>query len=196
MISAKEFLILGMVAHPPFDNTGVSGTELNKLIEERNIQQWSKLSFSSVYYTLNQLEKKKLLRVKDSDPDSNLQGEVGAPQKSFLVTSVGQKVLKNTVIHYFRNLDMNYEEMNLALASAFVFTEKEFLETIRNYKRRIDERIEIVRGRFIEDSKQNQKEILPIHVWALFSYAFHSLNANNDFLNKLIGKLEKGVRSA
>ena len=159
-----------MVAHPPYDITGVSGTELNKMIEKRNIKQWSRLSFSSIYYTLNQLEKKKLLKAKKLLDNSNPQSEVGAPQKLFIITPSGQRVLKNTVTHYFQNMDLNYEEMNLALASAFVFNDGEFLDIVRKYKRRINKRIEIVQGRFTEDSEQSQEKALPIHVWALFNF--------------------------
>jgi DNA-binding PadR family transcriptional regulator len=180
-----------MVAHPPFDVSGVSGTELNKLIVKRNIKQWSRLSFPSIYYSLNQLEKKKLIRAKEPSNDSKSYSDIGAPQKLFVVTPMGQRTLKSTVTHYFTNMDLNYEEMNLALAAAFVLDEKEFLEKVRNYKRRIDERIQIVQGRFNKDIRQNQNEDLPIHVWAMFNYAFSALNAKNEFLGNLIEKLEK-----
>ena len=180
-----------MIAHPPFDITGISGTILNELIEERNVKQWSRLSFSSVYYIITQLAKMKLIKAKEAISNTKAQSEVGAPQKLFIVTSTGQRILKSTVIHYFHKMDLNYQEMNLALAAAFVFEEKELLETIKNYKKRIDERIEVVRGRFQQDSKHEQQGDLPIHVWALFNYSFSSLNAKNEFLTELINKLEE-----
>ncbi len=194
-ISDKQFLVLGMIAHPPFDITGVSGTMLNELIEERNVKQWSRLSFSSIYYIITQLEKMKLIKAKETISNTKAQSEVGAPQKLFIVTSTGQRILKSTVIHYFHKMDLNYQEMNLALAAAFVFDDEEFLDTIKNYKKRIDERIEVVRGRFKEDSKYEQEGDLPIHVWALFNYSFNSLSAKNIFLKELIDKIEEKLNS-
>ncbi len=182
-----------MVAHSPYNETGISGTKLNKLIVERNIQQWSRLSFSSVYYTLNQLEKKNLITSKEVKTNSNSISDVGAPQKLFIVTPKGLKVLKKTVLHYFQNMDLNYHEMNLALAGAFVLTDKEFLNIIKQYTNRINERVAIVRGRFAEDSTHTHGDMLPIHVWALFNYAFYSLNAKNDFLKELTKKLELNI---
>lgn len=184
-----------MVAHPPFDKTGISGTELNRLIEKRNIKQWTRLSFASVYYTLNQLGKKKFIKAKKVEGYSNKQSDVGAPQKYFIITPRGRSLLKKTVLYYFQNLDLNYEEMNLALASAYVLSKKELLKIIRIHNKQIKKRVKIVHGRFEEDSEDLKGEEFPIHVWALFNYAFYSLNSRSKFLDELIGKLEQEIKS-
>ena len=81
-----------MVAHPSFDQTGISGTILNRQIEQRNVKQWTRLSFSSVYYVLNQLVKKGFIETRNSNQAENTSLSVGAPQKLFLVTEKGKKV--------------------------------------------------------------------------------------------------------
>jgi DNA-binding PadR family transcriptional regulator len=184
-----------MVAHPPYDRTGVSGTTLNQQIEQRQVKQWTRLSFSSVYYVLNQLEKKGLVKSKVSDQVENSHPNVGAPQKLFLVTTKGREILKSTVKEYFSRSNLNYKETNLALAASFVFTDEEFLETLKSHKKSLEERIAIVQRRYSEDRDGIPDVEIPIHFWALFNYAFYALNARMNFLDKLIVKLNKKIKS-
>ena len=191
-LSDKQFLILGMVGHSPYDELGISGTTLNELIEKRNIKDWTNLSFSSIYYILNQLVSKKLINTKGTKNSASTQSEVGAPQKVFLVTSKGKEVLKKTVIDFFKRSNLTYKEMNLALASAYVFKENDLLDILYVQRNLLKERISKVRLRYTEDKTEQSENEMPIHVWGLFKYAFGMLNARKKFLNELIIKIEEG----
>ena len=191
VLSDKQFLILGMVAHPPYNELGISGTKLNHLIEERNVKVWTRLSFSSVYYILNQLEKKRLITTKETDDYDTGHSEIGAPQKMFIVTDKGETILKETVIEYFQRSNLNYKEMNLALASAYVFEEKELLDILYYQKTLLEDRISVVRRRYTEDQSELSESDLPVHVWGLYKYAFGMLKARKKFLNEMILKIEE-----
>jgi PadR family transcriptional regulator PadR len=180
-----------MVGHPPYDDVGISGTTLNQLIEKRNVKDWTNLSFSSIYYILNQLETRKLIGTKEVETSDNVQSEVGAPQKKVIITTRGMKVLKNTVSDYFKQSNLTYREMNLALASAYVFDENEFLSILYVQKNLLEERMSKVRQRYTEDKTEQLESEMPIHVWGLFRYAFGMLNARKKFLNELIVKIEE-----
>ncbi|MFW9996835.1 MAG: PadR family transcriptional regulator [Candidatus Odinarchaeota archaeon] len=190
-ISAKEFFILGMVASQPTGTSGISGTTLNRLMRERNVEEWSRLSFSSVYYVLNQLEKKALIKASEASSEEEERSEVGAPRKLYTVTAKGKKVLKKTVKEYFNSDNLNYQEMNLALAAAHALSDSEFLTALRSNRKRLEERLNKVRGKYDEDRKGFEEEELPVYVWALFNYAFHSLQARKAFLDEVIERLEK-----
>ena len=184
-----------MVAHPPYDQSGISGTKLNHFIEKRNVKQWTRLSFSSVYYILNQLEKKGLVKSKTPEQSNDIPSTVGAPQKLFYVTTKGKHLLKTTTIEYFNRGNLNYQETNLALAAAFVLSEEEFLEVLQIHKKSLEDRITIVQNRYSEDRNGLSEETVPIHVWGLFNYAFSALNARNSFFNELIVKLSRKIDS-
>jgi DNA-binding PadR family transcriptional regulator len=177
-----------MVAHPPFDKSGVSGTVLNQFILERNVKEWARLSFSSVYYVLNHLEKKGFIRAKEQKMKKIKEG---APQKLFIVTLEGKRILKKTVIEYFKRMNLNYKEMNLALAAAYMLTDTEFLKLLRVHRKKMEERMNKVQFRYGEDRNGMKEEELPVHVWALFNYAFYALTARKEFLDELISKLER-----
>jgi DNA-binding PadR family transcriptional regulator len=180
-----------MVGHSPYDELGISGTTLNELIEKRNVKDWTNLSFSSIYYILNQLVSKKLIKTKGTKNSASTQSEVGAPQKVFLVTFKGKEVLKKTVIDYFKRSNLTYKEMNLALASAYVFKENELLNILYIQRNLLEERMSKVRLRYTEDKTEESGSEMPIHVWGLFRYAFGMLTARKKFLNELIIKIEE-----
>ena len=190
-LSDKEFLILGMVGHPPYDDIGISGTILNQLIEKRNVKDWTNLSFSSIYYVLNQLLTKNLIKTKSTNKVTARNLDVGAPQKKFLISPKGKELLKKTVSNYFNQSNLTYKEMNLALASAYVFDEKEFLDILYIQKKLLEERMAKVRQRYAEDKIEQPEIEMPVHVWGLFRYAFGMLNARKKFLNELILRLEE-----
>jgi DNA-binding PadR family transcriptional regulator len=181
-----------MVGHSPYDELGISGTTLNELIEKRNVKDWTNLSFSSTYYILNQLVSKKLVKTMGVEKSSLKQSEVGAPQKVFFITPEGKKVLKLTVNDYFKRSNLTYKEMNLALASAYVFKENELLDILYIQRNLLKERVSKVKLRYTEDKSEKEETEMPIHVWGLFRYAFGMLNARKKFLNELIIKIEEG----
>lgn len=56
--SLTEELILGLLAEQPRH-----GYQIEKLIEDREMRRWTEVGFSSIYYVLDKLEKKSLLKV-------------------------------------------------------------------------------------------------------------------------------------
>lgn len=55
-ISTTEVAILGLLSDRP-----MYGYEIEKIIEERKMRNWTSIGFSSIYYSLNKMEKKSLL---------------------------------------------------------------------------------------------------------------------------------------
>ena len=54
-ISLTEQLILGILAEGP-----QHGYHIEQIIKERDMRKWTDVGFSSIYYTLDKLEKKRL----------------------------------------------------------------------------------------------------------------------------------------
>jgi len=194
-LTDKQFLVLGMVGHTPYDKIGISGTVLNRLIIERNVKEWARLSFSSAYYVLNQLEKNGLLKSKKDETSIAGQQEAGAPRKLFTVTTKGKRVLKKTTMEYFSRDNLNYKEMNLALAAAYSLTDREFLKVLQSHRKSLIARINRVKGKYDEDRNGEIDEKLPLHVWGLFNYAFYTMNARKEFIDLMISKLEKKIET-
>jgi DNA-binding PadR family transcriptional regulator len=80
IMTEPELLVLGLVAEMPRH-----AYELHQEIERRGMREWTSIGFSSVYFLLDKLEKKRLVRSKA--PKS-----VKA-KKVFTVTAAGQKTL-------------------------------------------------------------------------------------------------------
>ena len=132
-----------------------------------------------------------MITTKETDDSDTGHSEIGAPQKMFIVTDKGETILKETVIEYFQRSNLNYKEMNLALASAYVFEEKELLDILYYQKTLLEDRISVVRRRYTEDQSELSESDLPVHVWGLYKYAFGMLKARKKFLNEMILKIEE-----
>src|SRR3972149_2439341 len=52
VLTAAELLLLGLVAEMPRH-----GYELDHVIEQRGMRQWTQIGFSSIYYVLGKLER-------------------------------------------------------------------------------------------------------------------------------------------
>jgi DNA-binding PadR family transcriptional regulator len=178
-LNNTQFLILGMINQ--FEKTGVSGKKLNELIIERNVRDWADIGFSSIYYVLDQLEKKDYLKSYSEKLDSL---KKGAPQKKYKITKKTKRTLIKTVKDYLNRERLTFKELNLALASSYILSQEEMIEHFNSYKERLNDRLAKVESKY----SHNGSDKLPIHVWALFNHSFCSIKAEIDFLDKLIDK--------
>jgi hypothetical protein len=71
-----ELAILGLIVERPRH-----GYEIEKVIEERGMREWTEVAFSSIYYILRKLEKKNLIhsRLDTHGSDPFLLGLAGMP---------------------------------------------------------------------------------------------------------------------
>ena len=58
MLTASELTVLGLLVEHPRH-----GYDLERVIEQRGIRQWTDIGFSSIYYVLSKLEKRGLVEV-------------------------------------------------------------------------------------------------------------------------------------
>ena len=77
-----ELAILSLVAEKPRH-----GYEIEQVIEEREMRNWTEIGFSSIYYVLNKLEKEGLIEGAWSDA-----GQRGK-RKRYALTADGQRYL-------------------------------------------------------------------------------------------------------
>ncbi len=80
-LSLSEQLILGILSEQ-----ARHGYDIEKVITNRGMRRWTDIGFSSIYYILEQLEKKGLATSSDSN---------GKEKKQYSVTDTGISVLKN-----------------------------------------------------------------------------------------------------
>ena len=157
-LTNSELLVLGLVAEMPRH-----GYELEQVIEQRGMREWTQIGFSSIYFVLGKLERLDL--VASEEPA----GEKA--KKVFRVTKAGQAALVEQSLAALRTVRPSYGPVLLGMAHWPVLKRDEALGALA--ERGLAVGAEIERLGTIQVAQQP----LPDFVEALFDYALGQLRA-------------------
>lgn len=102
-LTDAELLLLGLVAEMPRH-----GYQLEQVIEERGMREWTQLGFSSIYFVLGKLEKTGLVKAKKpSGPKA---------RKSFSLTAAGRSLLAAQSLDALRSIRLPQASVLLGMA--------------------------------------------------------------------------------
>src|SRR5688572_9379581 len=101
-LTDSELLVLGLVAEMPRH-----GYELEQVIEQRGMREWTEIGFSSIYFVLGRLEKKGL--VKAEIPAT------AKAKKSYKMTRTGTKTLVNQTVTALKTLRPRYSSLLMGM---------------------------------------------------------------------------------
>jgi len=121
-LSSTDICILGIVNEKPR-----YGYEIEKIIEHRGIRNWVDIEFSSVYNTLNRLERKGLLTSETMVDENN------RSRKIYRITPEGLEKLKSEVINCLQNPVKQKSTLDLGLANLPVLSKSEILASLNMY---------------------------------------------------------------
>jgi DNA-binding PadR family transcriptional regulator len=168
-----ELAVLSLVTEKPRH-----GYEIEQVIEERGMRDWTELGFSSIYYLLKKLEGTGLV-------ESQLQEtERGPARKVFRATTAGRKALREGVIEALSVPEPRYPPLQLGLANLPGVPLPEAIAALRQYHASLSERENYVK------SRQRDQLPLPYFVDAMFQHSLALIRAEIDWLNSFIEELE------
>ncbi|MFX0152245.1 MAG: PadR family transcriptional regulator [Candidatus Hodarchaeota archaeon] len=186
-LTENELLILGMTF--PFEEKGITGKDMEILIEERDVRRWTNIGFSSIYYILDQLERKKLL-VSRSDKMGH--AKRGAPAKPYFITDKGKEVLRKSIKEYLSER-LEYKEFMIVLAVSQALNHEELVPCLIEYRSILINWLEDqLRPRYKKVKSEYPGE-LAIHIWGIFNHSITLLEANIKFLGHLIEMYEQSI---
>ncbi len=153
-ISNIETAVLGLVCEKPR-----YGYELEKIIEEREMRNWTEIGFSSIYYVLKRLEKYGYIK-------SKFEGVPGKPaRKVYSITNKGNKVMLETVKDFLSTTVKPHIPFELGMAYMKFLPPQDVLACLNSYLKSLDDRLNHLQDKlsFTQQSKA------PFHVIALFT---------------------------
>jgi len=169
-----ELAILSLVAEAPRH-----GYEIEQVIEERGMRDWTEVGFSSIYYLLKKLEKDGLV-------ESTLKAAPRGPaRKVFSATRAGRKALHENVLKALSTPQPCYSPFELGLSNLPGIQTEEALDALRKYRQALLDRLE--RGKA---SWEAQKP-LPYYVEAMFEHGITIGEAEVKWIEKFIRQIEK-----
>ena len=171
-VSNREAAILGLLYEAEH-----YGYEIEKIIEERGMRNWTEIGFSSIYYVLKRLEGGGLIQSKMVEVE-------GKPsRKVYTITEVGKKTMKEKVTALLSKNIKLISPFDLGIAYIGLLEPKEALKCLELYLESLGERLS-----FLEDSQKNMEELgASYHVVALFSRPLAHLKTERSWVEQFMG---------
>ena len=168
-----ELAVLTLVAEKPRH-----GYEIEQVIEERGMREWTEVGFSSIYYLLKKLERQDLI-------EGHLeQAERGPARKVYRVTPAGREKLRAGVLEALSEPHRRYSPLQLGLANLPGIPAEEALDALRKYRDALIVRLEHVRARW------EAQRPLPYFVDAMFAHGITLGEAELKWVEKFIRQVE------
>ncbi|MFN2227831.1 MAG: helix-turn-helix transcriptional regulator [Anaerolineae bacterium] len=164
-----ELAILGLVAEQPRH-----GYEIEQVINERGMRNWTEVGFSSIYYLLKKLEDQ-------GQVESRLeQVGPGPARKVYHTTAAGREALDEAIVEALSQPERCYQLFLLGLSHLPRIPRAQALEAMRRYRAGLEARLAEV-----HESARRQRP-LPDHVEAMFDYSQTLIRAEMAWIDRFI----------
>ncbi|MBG0560828.1 PadR family transcriptional regulator [Actinoplanes aureus] len=164
-LTPAELTVLGLVIERP-----QHGYDLEQMIEQRGIRQWTDIGFSSIYYLLTKLERRGLLHVPDAPAAAK-------SRRVFHATAEGREVAARTALVLIAEPRPAPSPLLVGVANLPLLSPREYARALRARLARIETRIAAV-----EAARQAQASVLPPAAREVFSYSLSLLEAERQWL--------------
>lgn len=179
-LTNMELAILGLLAEGE-----KHGYQIEQLIEQRGMREWTEIGFSSIYYTLKKMEAQNWL-------ESEKQESVERPaRKVYRLSRSGWRVYHDGVQECLSSPRPRSGDFDLALGNIVVLTLDERVEALQHYRGCLEQRVQDVRGKFAQELEEN----LPPHVRALFEHSLVKLEAELGWVEEFIREMNTEKRN-
>lgn len=177
ILSNVEFMLLQIIS----EKAGISGYEINRLVEERGFREWADIGTTSIYVGLDKLQKKELL---DAYMDTAKQGKGPIPKK-FKINKKGLRQLKNEIVEALSNTRERDHRFDLGIAAIPLLSKEEAVIALEKRKQYLSQKSNEIEAKFISQGSEK----LPLNVQMLFDHPRYLIKYEIEFTNSLITKL-------
>lgn len=174
MISDLEASVLGLVCE-----RFRYGYEIEKIIEERNMRNWTDIAFSSIYYVLKKLERAGLITSKSESAG-------GRSRKVYDVTEEGRREISEKVRHLLSNHGGFKSTFDLGIGFMGLLEDGDPIEALEAYLVSLEERRVHYEGRL----KVIERSDWPYHIRALCTRPLALLDAEEEWSLAFIKELK------
>lgn len=169
-----DLAILGLIVEKPR-----YGYEIEQVIEERNMRDWTEIGFSSIYNVLSRLEKSNYL-------SSRLEAAAGRgpARKVYEVTEDGRSAWYQATLDALSNPVKCDQSFFLGLVGLPAIPREEAFQALENYRQRLNERRDQATARWQEIGEDSFYVID-----AMFEYSLNLIDAEIKWIEGFIQRL-------
>jgi DNA-binding PadR family transcriptional regulator len=193
---------IAVLAHVALHNDGVSGKEVDEILDLQGTRNWTDVGASSVYNCLNRLEQYRYVR-----SEQNKKGGHGV--RLYFATPQGTGVLERELIYRLSNHRRIPNELDIAIANLPLLKREKILKSLQIYSQELEKNLQFLESnihplRQFGLLKQNPEEkvgnttigkIDPRDVeliLALFERPYRELRARKQWLREFMQKIRDG----
>jgi DNA-binding PadR family transcriptional regulator len=169
-----ELAILSLVAEEPRH-----GYQIEQVIEERGMRDWTEVGFSSIYYLLKKLERKGLVE------SQLMEAERGPARKVYQATPAGQEAYRAAVLEALTVPRRWTSALLLGLGSLHMIPPVEAVAALRQYRDAQAARRDHVQARW------ERQQPLPHFIEAMFDYSVTLIQAEIAWVERQIQEMEE-----
>jgi DNA-binding PadR family transcriptional regulator len=171
-LTPAELLVMGLLTERPRH-----GYDLDQVIAERGMREWTPIAFSSLYYLLRKLETDGLIApVTDGD----------RRRRVYTPTSAGRQLTAEATLSALATLSPTHPPVLIGLGNAPTLDPATTVEALRARSRAITAELERLSAH-----RDQQTLGAPPVVAALFDYALTMLEAEHGWVRRTIESLEQ-----
>jgi len=168
-----EFVTLSLIVEQPRH-----GYDIEQIIEERGMREWTEIGFSSIYYLLKKMEKAGLITSMTAPSDGK-----GPGRKVYSSTAAGVDACKKSVLEALGTPKRCYPPLQLGMANMNMVPVTEALSALNRYRDALAERLAKIEF-------MSKQPSLPGVVIDMFDYSRTMVQAELAWIGKFIEKVE------
>jgi len=171
-----ELAILSLIAEK-----SRHGYEIEQVIEERGMRNWTEVGFSSIYYLLNKLEKAGLIESHLEQAEGR-----GPARKVYQITESGQEAQISATLAALSEPVNSYPPILLGMSNLPGLPRYQVLQSLEMYRDALKERmLDLI-------TKVEQQSPIPGFIEAMFDYSRNLIEAEMAWIEKFITQVEAG----
>lgn len=152
----RELAILGLVVEQPRH-----GYEIEQVIDERNMRNWTDIGFSSIYYVLKRLEGAGYVK-----SELSAEGSGGPKRRVYSATPQGRAAWREQSLEALARPQRSYPEFLLGLAALPSLDTDDVVAALEDHAAQLDQR----RQQMHEAWERSGPDV-PKHALAMFEYS-------------------------
>ncbi len=169
MMTDGEFAVLGLIVEKPSH-----GYDLERVIDDRGMRNWTELAFSSIYYVLRKLEDRGLV-VSATETRSSQKA-----RKTYSATPLGRQEHREKTLHALAHPRPVYPSILLGLANWPAVDRVAAMAALSSRRMTIQAQMAEL------SANAGLQSPLPDFVEALFDYSLSQMRAEIDWLDRTI----------
>lgn len=175
-----ELAILSLVVETPRH-----GYEIERVIEDRGMRDWTEIGFSSIYYVLKKLERNGWVESRIEQDQAR-----GPARKVYHVTQDGLDAWHDATLEALSQPMQRYSSFLLGLSNLPGLAHEEAITALRHYAEHLAKQLERVRARSQELAP------MPYFLAAMFDHSVAVIEAELAWARRFILQLEVRSREA